>query len=338
MNISKDIKLDFSDVLIKPKKSIIKSRSEVNLIREFNFPNTNQIWKGVPILSSNMDTIGTVSMYHSLKEFNMITCFHKFLDEYPDNDRNLYSITIGIHETDFNKLKCLYEKSPEKCNIVCIDVANGYMNELIPFCQRVRELIPSVILIAGNVVTGEETIELILKGKVDIVKVGIGSGSVCITRTQTGVGMPQLSAVIECSKAAHSVGGYIISDGGITCPGDASKAFGAGADFIMLGSLLAGHKECEGKLITENDKKYVVFYGMSSVEAMNKHYGGLNDYRSGEGKCVKIEYKGLVKNTIQDLLGGIRSTLTYTNSKNIYDLPKNTYFYRVNNILNHIYN
>jgi GMP reductase len=191
---------------------------------------------------------------------------------------------------------------------------------------------------AGNVVTGEETIELILKGKVDIVKVGIGSGSVCITRTQTGVGMPQLSAVIECSKAAHSVGGYIISDGGITCPGDASKAFGAGADFIMLGSLLAGHKECEGKLITENDKKYVLFYGMSSVEAMNKHYGGLNDYRSGEGKCVKIEYKGLVKNTIHDLLGGIRSTLTYTNSINIYDLPKNTYFYRVNNILNHIYN
>jgi GMP reductase len=338
MNISKDIKLDFNDVLIKPKKSMLKSRSEVNLIREFNFPNTNQIWKGVPILSSNMDTIGTVSMYHSLKEFNMMTCFHKFLDEYPENDRNLYSISIGIHENDFNKLKCLYEKSPEKCNIVCIDVANGYMNELIPFCQRVRELIPSVILMAGNVVTGEETIELILKGKVDIVKVGIGSGSVCITRTQTGVGMPQLSAVIECSKAAHSVGGYIISDGGITCPGDASKAFGAGADFIMLGSLLAGHKECEGKLITENDKKYVLFYGMSSVEAMNKHYGGLNDYRSGEGKCVKIEYKGLVKNTIHDLLGGIRSTLTYTNSINIYDLPKNTYFYRVNNILNHIYN
>lgn len=338
MNISKDIKLDFNDVLIKPKKSNLKSRSEVNLVREFNFPNTNQIWKGVPILSSNMDTIGTVSMYYSLKEFNMITCFHKFLNEYPENDRNLYSISIGIHETDFNKLKCLYEKSPEKCNIVCIDVANGYMNELIPFCQRVRELIPSVILIAGNVVTGEETIELILKGKVDIVKVGIGSGSVCITRTQTGVGMPQLSAVIDCSKAAHSVGGYIISDGGITCPGDASKAFGAGADFIMLGSLLAGHKECEGKLITENDKKYFVFYGMSSVEAMDKHYGGLNDYRSGEGKCVKIEYKGLVKNTIQDLLGGIRSTLTYTNSKNIYDLPKNTYFYRVNNILNHIYN
>lgn len=332
MNISNDIKLDFNDVLIKPKKSSLKSRSEVNLIREFHFPNTDQIWKGIPIIASNMDTIGTISMYHSLKKFNLLTCFHKFLNEYPDNDRNLYSISIGIHEKDYDKLKLLYKKSPEKCNIICIDVANGYMTELIFFCQRVRELIPSAIIIAGNVVTSEATIDLILNGKVDIVKVGIGSGSVCTTRTQTGVGMPQLSAIIECSEAAHKVGGYIISDGGITNPGDASKAFGAGADFIMLGSILAGHKECEGKIINENNKKYIEFYGMSSINAMKKHYGGVDDYRSGEGKIVKIEYKGNVENTIKDLLGGIRSTLTYTNSKNIYDLPKNTYFYRVNNI------
>lgn len=338
MNISTDIKLDFNDVLIQPKKSSLKSRSEVNLIREFKFPNTDQIWKGIPIIASNMDTIGTVSMYHSLKQFKILTCFHKFLNEYPENDRNLYIISIGIQENDYIKIKNIYEKTPEKCNIICIDVANGYMVDLIVFCQRVRELIPSAIIIAGNVVTSEATIDLILNGKVDIVKVGIGSGSVCTTRTQTGIGMPQLSAVIECSKAAHSVGGYIISDGGITNPGDASKAFGAGSDFVMLGSILSGHDECEGEIITENNIKYKIFYGMSSTYAMDKYYNGVNDYRSGEGKLVRVKYKGKVDNTIKDLLGGIRSTLTYTNSQNISDLPNNTYFYRVNNILNHIYN
>lgn len=332
MNISTDIKLDFNDVLIKPKKSSLKSRSEVNLIREFHFPNTHQKWKGIPIIASNMDSIGTLSMYHSLKNFNILTCFHKFLDEYPENDRNLYSISVGIHDKDYEKLKSLYIKSPEKCNIICIDVANGYMTELIIFCQKVRELFPSSILIAGNVVTSEETINLILNGKVDIVKVGIGSGSVCTTRTQTGVGMPQLSAIIECSDAAHKVGGYIISDGGITNPGDASKAFGAGADFVMIGSILSGHKENEKPILIYNSKKYVEFYGMSSQTAMDKYYGGINDYRSSEGNKVNIEYKGNVENTIKDLLGGIRSTLAYTNSKNIHDLPKNTYFYRVNNI------
>ena len=235
------------------------------------------------------------------------------------------------------KLKSLYKISPEKCNLVCIDVANGYMDSLLIFCQRVRELIPHCILIAGNVVTGDRTKELIVEGKVDIVKVGIGKGSVCTTRLQTGVGMPQLSALIECSEAAHSVGGYIICDGGITCPGDASKAFGAGSDFVMMGSMLAGHEESGGEIINENDKLFKIFYGMSSTEAMKKHYGGVNDYRSSEGKCVKIEYKGPVINTIKNLLGGIRSTCTYVNSHSIKDLPKNTVFYRVNNQVNTIY-
>jgi GMP reductase len=211
------------------------------------------------------------------------------------------------------------------------------MESLLVFCQRVRELIPHCILIAGNVVTGDRTKELILKGKVDIVKVGIGNGSVCTTRLQTGVGMPQLSALLECSEAAHSVGGHIICDGGITCPGDAAKAFGAGSDFVMMGSMLAGHEESGGDLIKENDKFYKIFYGMSSKEAMDKHYGGVNNYRSSEGKCVKIEYKGPVVNTIKNLLGGLRSTCTYVNAKDIKDLEKNIIFYRVNNIVNKIY-
>ena len=339
MKIDQDIKLDFSDVLIRPKRSMLESRSQINLEREFKFPHSTQIWKGIPIIASNMDTVGTPEMYNSLKNYNMLTCFHKFIDidDYPDNERNKYMISIGIRDVDFDKLSQIYSKNPERCNIVCVDVANGYINKLIEFCQKVRNLIPHCILMAGSVVTREMVEELIINGKVDVVRVGIGSGSVCTTRLQTGVGMPQLSAVIECADAAHGCGGHIISDGGITCPGDAAKAFGAGADFVMLGSMLAGHEESGGELITENDKQYKIFYGMSSDTAMNKHYGGVNKYRSSEGKTVKVPYKGPVENTIDDLLGGIRSTCTYVNAHALKDLPKCTTFFRVNNQVNRIY-
>ena len=339
MKVESDIKLDFSDVLIRPKRSTLESRSEINLEREFKFPHSTQIWKGVPIIASNMDTVGTVSMYQSLKEKNMLTCFHKFMNinEYPENERNNYIISIGIRTEDYLKLSEIYKYTPEKCNIVCIDIANGYIQKLVEFCQRVRKLIPHCILIAGNVVTREMVEELIINGKVDIVKVGIGSGSVCTTRLQTGVGMPQLSCILECADAAHGCGGHIISDGGITCPGDASKAFGAGADFVMLGSMLSGHEQSGGELIEEDGKLYKVFYGMSSDTAMNKHYGGVSKYRSSEGKTVKVEYKGPVENTILDLLGGIRSTCTYVNAKNLKDLSKCTTFMRVNNQVNKIY-
>jgi len=339
MKVESDIKLDFSDVLIRPKRSTLESRSEINLEREFKFPHSTQIWKGVPIIASNMDTVGTVPMYKSLKEKNMLTCFHKFMNinEYPENERNNYIVSIGIRNEDYLKLSEIYKYTPEKCNIVCIDIANGYIQKLVEFCQKVRKLIPHCILIAGNVVTREMVEELIINGKVDIVKVGIGSGSVCTTRLQTGVGMPQLSCILECADAAHGCDGHIISDGGITCPGDASKAFGAGADFVMLGSMLSGHEQSGGELIEEDGKLYKVFYGMSSDTAMNKHYGGVSKYRSSEGKTVKVEYKGPVENTILDLLGGIRSTCTYVNAKNLKDLSKCTTFMRVNNQVNNIY-
>ena len=342
MIIETDIKLDFSDVLIRPKRTTLESRNDIILEREFTFPHSTQIWNGIPIIASNMDTVGTVDMYEALKSKNMLTCFHKFMniDQYPDNERNSYAISIGIRTEDFLKLSEIYNYTPEKCNIICIDIANGYLSKLINFCKKVRKLIPHCILIAGNVVTREMTEDLIVNGKVDIVKVGIGSGSVCTTRIQTGVGMPQLSAIMECADAAHGCNGYIISDGGITCPGDCAKAFGAGADFVMLGSMLAGHKESGGELVMDSKtkKQYKIFYGMSSDTAMNKHYGGVNKYRSSEGKTVKIDYRGPVENTINDLLGGIRSTCTYVNSAKLKDLSKCTTFVRVNNQVNTIYN
>ena len=317
MKIEQDLKLDFSDVLIRPKRSTLKSRNEVNLKREFKFPHSPQTLNCVPIMASNMDTVGTIEMNNTLKNYEMITCFHKFIKNvhYPNNDENQnnYFVSIGIRDEDLQKITKLYHSDPKKCNMVCVDVANGYMQQLVEFCQKIREIIPHCILIAGNVVSREMTEELIINGKVDIVKVGIGSGSVCTTRLQTGVGMPQLSAVIECADAAHGCGGHIISDGGITCPGDASE------------------------IVEENGKKFKVFYGMSSDTAMKKHYGGVNKYRSSEGKTVKVEFKGPVSNTIDDLLGGIRSTCTYVNAKNLKDLSKCTTFMRVNNQVNRIY-
>jgi GMP reductase len=339
MKIDQDIKLDFSDVLIRPKRSTLESRKDIILEREFKFPHSNQKWHGVPIIASNMDTVGTIHMYNKLNGFNMLTCFHKFLNikEYPENLTNNYVISIGIRDEDFDKLQKLFNSNPSSCNIICIDIANGYIKKLVDFCRRVRDMIPNCILIAGNVVTREMVEELILNGKVDIVKVGIGSGSVCTTRLQTGVGMPQLSAIIECADAAHGCDGHIISDGGITCPGDAAKAFGAGADFVMMGSILAGHDESGGVIETIDRQDFKVFYGMSSDTAMNKHYGGVNNYRSSEGKTVKIKCKGPVENTIHDLLGGIRSTCTYVNAKNLKDLSKCCTFMRVNNQVNNIY-
>ncbi len=339
MKLENDIKLDFSDVLIRPKRSTLESRNDVFLKREFKFPHSSQTWNGIPIIASNMDTVGTVNMYNKLNEYDMLTCFHKFLEvnEYPENNNNNYIVSIGIRDYDYDKLVNLYKANPEKCNIICVDIANGYISKLVEFCVKVRELIPDCILIAGNVVSREMVEELILNGKVDIVKVGIGSGSVCTTRLQTGVGMPQFSAVVECADAAHGCNGHIISDGGITCPGDAAKAFGAGADFIMLGSILAGHEESGGELEEINGENFKVFYGMSSDTAMNKHYGGVNKYRSSEGKTVKVRYKGPVENTINDLLGGIRSTCTYVNAKKLKDLSKCCTFMRVNNQVNNIY-
>ena len=338
------MKLDFSNVLIRPKRSTLNSRSQVKLERKFKFKYSKLEWEGIPIISANMDTTGTFRMYHSLKKYKIVTAMNKFYtkDDYVNElvdvglDPDYFMVSTGISDKDFEKLESILYEVP--CNWICIDIANGYISNLVKFCKKVRERFPDKRIVAGNVVTREMVEELILEGNVDIVKVGIGSGSVCTTRLQTGVGMPQLSAVIECADAAHGCNGHIISDGGITCPGDAAKAFGAGADFVMLGSMLAGHDESGGEVeVSENGEKFKVFYGMSSSTAMNKHYGGVNNYRSSEGKTVSVKYKGPVQNTIDDLLGGIRSTCTYVNAKKLKDLSKCTTFMRVNNQVNTIY-
>ncbi len=336
MRIEEELKLDYSDVLFRPKRSTLASRKEVDLSRTYKFRYSQNEWSGVPIMASNMDGVGEMGVAEKLSEFNMITCLTKQHDikklGHYKNLKNLYkniALSIGIKKEDFERLdKVLKEFSFFK--FICVDVANGYSERFSSFIKSVREKYPTKTIIAGNVVTADMTQELVLSGA-DIVKVGIGPGSVCTTRIQTGVGYPQLSAVMECADAAHGLGAHIIADGGCTCPGDVAKAFGAGADFTMLGGMLAGHDEGKGKLIKDKGKKYIEFYGSSSLVANKKYYGGLSDYRSSEGKVVRIKYRGKIKDTILDILGGIRSSCTYVGAPSLKQLSKCTTFVRVTN-------
>ena len=343
MHIENEVKYDFSDVLIKPKRSYYTSRKEVDLERTFKFKWSDLVWKGIPVVASNMDTVGTIGSAKVLSKHNTLTCLHKFhtaeeLLKIPKVIKKNVAITIGVAEG----LQILYEigKDLKDFNYICIDVANGYTEQFSEFIRKVRSEFEEKIIIAGNVCTPEMTEQLILSGA-DIVKVGIGGGSACITRNVAGVGIPQLSAVIDCSDAAHGIGGMVMSDGGCTCSGDISKAFGANADFVMLGGLLAGHDE-NSETITENintGEKTVEFYGMASSTALNKFYSNNKgkDYKACEGKHVTIPYKGALENTLLDLLGGIRSTCTYIGAKNIKDISKCTTFICVNNQLNNVF-
>ena len=334
MRVDRDFKLDFDDVLIRPKRSTLSSRRLVDLNRKFTFRHSEDTWEGIPVIAANMDTTGTFEIANSLKKEKMLTAVHKFysLDDWAKAiksnqiDLEHCAITFGVEEAEnaedfFNFLK---KNNLNKPKFICLDVANGYTEIFLDLVKRTRDNFSNP-LIAGNVVTGEMTEALILAGA-DIVKIGIGPGSVCTTRTVTGVGYPQLSAIIECADAAHGLRGHVISDGGCSTPGDVAKAFGAGADFVMLGGMFAGHEESGGEIIEKDGKKYKQFYGMSSDTAMERYYGDIKNYRASEGETISLEYKGPINKTIQQILGGLRSAATYVGAKDIKNLPKCTTF------------
>ena len=342
MRIEEEVKLDYSDVLFRPKRSTLKSRKEVDLSRTYKFKHSNREWNGVPIIASNMDGVGELEIAKNLSKYNIITTLTKQHDLKSINSfkeiKDIYNyvgISCGTSLESYERLNSIVSQHTY-IQFICIDVANGYSENFSNFVSNVREKYPSKTIIAGNVVTADMTQELILSGA-DIVKVGIGQGSVCTTRIQTGVGYPQLSAVIECADAAHGLGAHMIADGGCTCPGDVAKAFGGGADFVMLGGMLAGHTESGGKIVLKEDKQYIEFYGSSSQEANDKHYGGLDEYRSAEGKKVSIPFRGALDQTVKDILGGIRSTCTYVGAPSLKQLSKCTTFVRVNNQYNDIF-
>ena len=339
MRIEEEIKLDYSDVLFRPKRSTLKSRKDVDLNRKYTFKHSRSSWKGIPIIASNMDGVGEIDVAKKLSSHKLMTALTKQHDINQIGTiykKNIFfdsiALSCGTSKDSYNRLNSILKKYP-KFKFICIDVANGYSENFSNFVSEVRKKYPKKTIIAGNVVTADMTQELVLSGA-DIVKVGIGPGSVCTTRIQTGVGYPQLSAVMECADAAHGLGAHIIADGGCTCPGDVAKGFGAGADFVMLGGMLAGHKEGGGDIIEENGTKFIEFYGSSSEEANEKHYGGLANYRSSEGKKVKIPMKNSLDSTIRDILGGVRSSCTYVGASSLKQLSKCTTFVRVNNQYN----
>jgi len=342
MRIEYDIKLDFKDVLIRPKRSVLKSRSEVSLEREFRFRHSNMRWHGIPIIAANMDHTGTFEMAKALSEYGLLTAVDKFIDlkEWQQFAKAHASvvpscfISIGIGEHDFERAKMIIDAT--QIDMICLDVANGYTERFVECLKRIRDEYPNKAIMAGNVVTGEMVEELILSGA-DIVKIGIGPGSVCTTREKTGVGYPQLSAIIECADAAHGLSGHVCADGGCSTPGDVAKAFAAGADFTMLGGMLSGHDECLGDIIQENGGQFKRFYGMSSAEAMEKYHGSMAEYRASEGRSVKVPYRGPVKNTVLDILGGLRSTCTYVGAHRLKELSKRTTFIRVTKQLNDVF-
>lgn len=345
MKVEYDIKLDFNDVLIKPKRSNSESRgdsrSQVNLNREYKFLNSKKTLNvGVPLVAANMDTIGTIEMSRALAKHGAWTALHKFypievLEEFfkedPASEKCFY--TLGTSEEDSVKVNAL-QRLGVKLSFICIDVANGYSQRFVEKCKSIRNSFPDSIILAGNVCTSDMVQELLIAGGVDIVKVGIGGGSGCLTRHTTGVGFPQLSSCLECADAAHGLGGHICSDGGCRIPGDIGKAFAAGADFTMVGGMLAGHDECGGEFILDDhgNKKSMVFYGMSSEIAMKKYYGKKANYRASEGRTLEVPYRGPVDITIEQILGGLRSTCTYVGTNKLKNLAKCTTFIRVNRV------
>ena len=340
MKVIEDTKLGFDNVLIKPKKSYLNSRNDVTLMCEYEFKYSKQKWSGIPLMAANMDTTGTIEMANKLVGLNCLTALHKY---YNATD---YLKLININNT----ILTIGEEIPKELtkivdeynfNFILIDVANAYRQKTINSVMDLRKMFRTKTLIVGNVCTAEMTEELILAGA-DIIKCGIGPGSACTTRKIAGVGQPQLSTILECAEIAHKLGAHIIADGGCRFAGDVVKAFGAGADFVMLGGMLAGTDESAGELIIENEenkenkKKYKLFYGMSSQKAQDK-YSEFKDYRASEGKVAKVPYKGPVRNIIHEIFGGLRSACTYTNSQKLQELSQNTTFLKVSETTNNIY-
>ena len=343
MLIEDDVKLDYSDVLIRPKRSTLTSRFDVDLERTHAFYHSGKEWTGVPIMASNIDAVGTFDMHEELSLHGMVTCIARHYNKNGKvwdqaQRRNKLCVMSGISDKEILELVGVANTFPD-ISFVGLDVANGYTINFVESIKHLRNYLPNATIIAGNVVTADMTAELILAG-VDIVKVGVGPGSVCTTRIKTGIGYPQLSAVIECADAAHGIGGHIIADGGCNSSGDVVKAFAAGADFVMIGGMLAGHDECDSELVFEDDNPEPIgmeFYGMASKTAMDKHGHSNREYRGEEGKTVTVPYCGPVRDTATDILGGIRSACTYIGAKRLKDLPKCTTFVRVNNTHNRIY-
>jgi len=344
MRINYDAKLNFEDVLLQPKRSTLSSRKDVDMTRNFTFRNSGKQMNFLPIFASNMDGVGTFSMAKVLQEYKMMTVITKTtgIEEWRKavgNGVRLQSVSVCTgtnvmwdkEAQDWKTMQEVLRSFPD-IKMITIDVANAYHQNMVDFIAKVRDQYPTKIIVAGNVVTPEMTEELIINGA-DVVKIGIGPGSVCTTRTMTGVGVPQFSAILDCADAANGVDGHIMADGGCVFPGDIAKAFGGGAHMVMIGGMLAGHDESEQEVV---DGK-IEFYGMSSDRAREKHGKRKDGYRGNEGRLISLPSRGPAKSTVEDILGGVRSACTYIGARRLKDMPKCASFVTTNNVQNQVY-
>ena len=344
MRIVEDLKLDYKDVLFQPKRSKLESRRDVEVLRTFTFHNSQRTFKCLPIMASNMDGVGTFAMAKVLQEHKMMTVLRKHytIDDWTKAigegiNLKYLSVCTGTaaiwdkDAQDYALTKEVIKRWPD-IKFITIDVANAYHQNMVGFVAKVREEYPDKVIVAGNVVTPEMTEELIINGA-DVVKIGIGPGSVCTTRTMAGVGVPQFSAILDCADAANGVDGHIMADGGCTQPGDIAKALGGGAHMVMIGGMLAGHNESE----IEVKDGFREFYGMSSDRAREVHGKRKDGYRGNEGRLVHLPDRGPVSNTVEDILGGVRSACTYIGARRLKDMPKCASFVTTNNVLNKVY-
>ena len=344
MRNNTDPKLNFEDVLLQPKRSTLSSRKDVDMTRNFTFRNSGKQMNFLPIFASNMDGVGTFSMAKALQEHKMMTVITKTttIDQWRTaigNGVRLQSVSVCtgtnvMWDKDASDWKTMQEvlKSFPDIKMITVDVANAYHQNMVDFIKKIRNEYPEKIIIAGNVVTPEMTEELIINGA-DVVKIGIGPGSVCTTRTMTGVGVPQFSAIVDCSDAANGVGGHIMADGGCVHPGDIAKAFGGGAHMVMIGGMLAGHDESETQVVDGKRE----FYGMSSDRAREVHGQRKDGYKGNEGRLISLPDRGPVAKTLEDIIGGVRSACTYIGARRIKDMAKCASFVTTHNVINRVY-
>ena len=332
--IDREIKLDFKDVLIKPKPSSTPiTRADVNLNVNYGH------FTGVPLIISEMVSIGTYKIAKALKDQNIITFIHKEYSskEHIENlsyfeDTSHIGLSVGIKKNEISKIKSVLKE--RSVGFINLHIANAYANlqGIEKTIKSFKDDFPDIPLSAGMVCTPNIT-KFIAECGADIIRVGLGSGAACKTRSEVGVGFPQLSAVKECKNMADIYKKPIISDGGIVTAGDVAKAIGIGASYVVLGRIVSGSEECDN-IVEKYGQKYVNFYGLGSTRQYETHGISEKEYRPNEGRELFIPVKGSVNNIINQIKGGLRSACTYVGTTELSELYNNSSFIRVNNQIN----
>jgi IMP dehydrogenase len=309
--------ITYDDVLLVPNYNNYESRRMVDISSR---DRRGLLSLKLPVMTANMDSVTESPMANFIGDKGGIGVLHRFLDVNANVDefkkcRHQTFVSVGCSDAEFARAEALRDAG---ATLFCIDVAHAHGKYVGNTLKRLREMLPNACLMAGNVATYAGADYLAACGA-DIIKVGIGGGSVCTTRIKTGFGVPNLTAIEECAKIDRS----IIADGGIRSPGDIVKALAFGADFVMIGGMLAGTRVTPGKVVTKADGKKVKQYrGMASFEAQQDFLGGVPEWKTAEGVAVEVAYREDEEAILADIIGGLRSGLTYGGAASISELQR----------------